>query len=129
MVYVPLTTVRSRTVTCRGCSQGRLSTFSGPCVRFQVLVSMATQSVVSSGLSLLFLFPPPSPIKNSKLWTQSVSHLPGQVVSFSSFLSQSVCLFSLFWFKKETQVSVTVSLYLSAAETVCSLSLRVFDSL
>lgn len=39
-----------------------------------------------------------APIKNSKLWTQSVSHLPGQVVSFSSFLSQSVCLFSLFWF-------------------------------
>lgn len=129
MVYVPLTTVRSRTVTCRGCSQGRLSTFSGPCVRFQVLVSMATQFVVSSGLSLLFLFPPPIKIQS---YGQSVSHLPGQVVSFSSFLSQSVCLFSLFCFlglRKRLQVSVTVSLYLSAAETVCSLSLRVFDSL
>lgn len=37
-----LTAALAQMVKCGGCSQGMLSTFRGPCVRFQVLVSMTT---------------------------------------------------------------------------------------
>lgn len=55
-------------------------------------------------------------------------------ISLDEFLTFSVVLslfvgFLFLGFREKLQVSVTVSPYLSAAETVCSLSLRVFDSL
>lgn len=80
---------------CRGCIQERLSTFSGPCVLFQVLVSMATQSLVSSGLSSLFFFHAPVEMKSCGQSVSSPSSLD-KLYLFLLFSSQSV--FQSIWF-------------------------------
>lgn len=114
---------------CRGCSQERLSTFSGPCVLFKVLVSMATQSLVSSGLSSLFFFHAPAEMKSCGRSVSSPSPWTSCIFFFFSLLNLflSICLFCFLGGYKRGSRFQSASFYLGAV--VCSLSLRGFDSL
>lgn len=131
-VYVPLTTVRSGTETCQGCKSREV-------VHLQRSLRPLPGSgfhgnAICSILRLVLALLPPPPIKKLKLL---IPHLPGRVLSSSALLSEwSHCflVFLLFFGRravgqKEVPGFGHSTLYLSAAQTACSLSLRALDSL